>query len=314
MGILLGLFSAAFFGLSAICVKIGMRGRPLDNGHFMSVVLNCLLIGLVVLLVDLPPWSWTGFVVFVFAGVMTTFLARGSAYTAIRYLGPARQSTILISAPLFAAIIGWLVLGEGVKLLQVIGGLVILLGLVVLIRAKIREEDRGRSSSAGVRIEDANLDTEAGNPFSSSRFTKGFLFALTAALLFGSGFVVRKLGLAYYASPVAGAFFGAMTALAAIAVSMSITGEVNRLIDDNLRRIPWWFVLGGMTSTLALLGQFKAFDYLPAWIVSLLQSTQVVWTLLWSYLFLRQEETIGWPLVLSVMLVLIGVGLMTLQI
>lgn len=319
MGILLGLASAVLFAISAVCVKIGMRVRPSDNGHFMSVVLNCAIIGIVMLAVDLPPWSWIGFIVFVLAGVMTTFLGRGTSYAAIRYLGPARQSAILISAPLFAAVTEWFVLHEEIGALQAIGALIVSLGLVILAKAKIEKEQRDHGTlDRGVAVHlssaAARPSTPSGGRFASRRFAKGFSFALVAAIFFGAGFVVRKLGLAYYDSAVAGAFFGAMTALTAIVVSTGTSGRINDLVDDNFRRIPWWFVVAGVSSTLALLAQFTAFGYLPAWIVSLLQGTQAVWTLLLSYLFLRREEPLGWKLVLSMALVMIGVAIITLQV
>jgi drug/metabolite transporter (DMT)-like permease len=159
---------------------------------------------------------------------------------------------------------------------------------------------------------EAVVDTQAPALRKSASIT-GFLFALAAAMLFGVGFVVRKAGLAGYDSAVAGAFIGAMTALGMIIVSAGARRQLDGLVEANFRRVPWWFVAGGVASGFALLAQFKAFDYLPAWVVSLLQGTQAVWTILFSYLFLRDEEDIGWRLLLSIGLVVCGVAVMTLQ-
>jgi drug/metabolite transporter (DMT)-like permease len=114
----MALAAGALFGLNAVLIKIGMRRTVADNGHFMSVFVNVLFLGVLMLFVSLPYWSWAGFAGFILAGLLTTWLGRGASFMAIRLLGPARQGAILISAPLFAAIAGWVFLDEGITLLQ----------------------------------------------------------------------------------------------------------------------------------------------------------------------------------------------------
>lgn len=320
MGVIMGLASAALFGLNAVFVKIGMRRRPIDNGHFMSVLVNVFFIGVLMLFVTLPAWSWAGFAAFVLAGLMTTWVGRGTSFMAIRLLGPARQGAILVSAPLFAAITGWFFLDEGITLLQALGGVVISIGILLLMRARAPQQQDSPIGDSEV----ADLAALSGVETVMTRtarlrtairhddFTRGFMVAILAALFFGSGFVARKWGLSYLPSAVGGAFFGACTALSMITLSAAARGRFRDLVNDNLRKIPWWFVGGGTAASLALLLQFSAFDYLPAWAVSLLQGTQAVWTLMWTWLFLRHEERIGKELVISIGFVVCGVTIMTL--
>lgn len=320
MGILMGLGSAALFGLNAIFVKIGMRRQPIDNGHFMSVLVNVLLLGVLMLFVSLPRWNLIGVGGFVLAGLLTTWLGRGTSFMAIRLLGPPRQGAILVSAPLFAAIAGWFFLGEGITMPQAVGGAVVSIGLLVLLRSRF---DRGPSASVepgvveepfATRREPSSTKTQATRIKTAIRqdqFARGFLIAVMSAVFFGSGFVARKWGLSYFPSAAGGAFIGACTALSMILLGSAARGRFGRLVDDNLRGIPWWFVAGGTASSIALFLQFSAFDYLPAWVVSLLQGTQAVWTLFWTWLFLRHEEPIGPELVISIALVVLGVAIMT---
>jgi drug/metabolite transporter (DMT)-like permease len=314
----MGLASAALFGLNAIFVKIGMRRQPIDNGHFMSVLVNVFFLGTLMFFVAFPAWSWVGFGAFVLAGLLTTWLGRGTSFMAIRLLGPARQGAILVSAPLFAAVAGWIFLGEGITLLQALGGLVISIGLLALLRSRLREEPgqvddvevADVAASSGVEIV-TTRGTRLRSAIRHDEFTRGFAVAVLAAVFFGSGFVARKWGLSYLPSAIAGAFLGACTALSMIMLGAAMRGRFRRLVDDNLREIPWWFVAGGSASSIALFLQFSAFGYLPAWVVSLLQGTQAVWTLLWTWLFLRHEEHIGKELVVSIALVVCGVAIMT---
>ena len=313
----MALAAGALLGLNAVFIKIGMRRGRIDNGHFMSVLVNVLFLGVVMLFVSLPRWSWIGFGGFILAGLLTTWLGRGSSFTAIRLIGPPRQGAILVSSPLFAAIGGWFFLGEGITLVQGLGGLITLIGLWVLLRSRLKSESSPSHSGIAQTLIEAPDATE---PISATRgetadsrhdFTRGFLIALMAAFFFGSGFVARKWGLSYFPSAVAGAFFGACTALSMIILSSAARGNVRRLLEENFRQIPWWFVAGGIALSISLLLQFSSFSYLPAWIVSLLLTTQAVWTLLWTWLFLRDEEQIGRELLLSIAFVLVGVAVMT---
>lgn len=280
--------------------------------------MNVIFLGSLMIFVTLPSWSWTGFVVFVAAGLMTTWLGRGTSYMAIRLLGPARQGAILVSAPFFAAIIGWLFLGESVTLIQALGGILISIGLLVLLRSRLKVEEKkervallsdvGAASAAEVVSSRPERIRAA---VGQDDFVRGFILALVAAVFFGAGFVVRKWGLTYYPHAAAGAFFGACTAMAMILLRSIISGRLEQLIHENLREVPWWFVAGGTTSSIAVFLQFSALDHLPAWIVSLLQGTQAIWTLLWAWLFLRQEEQIGSELITSIVLVVSGVAIIT---
>lgn len=313
----MGLAAAALFGLNAVFVKIGMRRRPIDNGHFMSVLVNVLFLGTLMLWATLPEWSWVGLLAFVIAGLMTTWIGRGTSFMAIRLLGPARQGAILVSAPLFAAITGWIFLDEGITLVQATGGAIISIGILVLLRSRIEQEEPGAEelvadvgASATVEVV-TRLGPRLRSAIRDDRFTRGFVVAVLAAIFFGAGFVVRKWGLSYLPTAVGGAFIGACTALSMIFLRTAVRGSLAHLVNDNFREVPWLFVAGGLASSLALFLQFSAFDQLPAWVVSLLQGTQAIWTLLWASIFLRDEERISRELVLSVALVVVGVGVMT---
>jgi len=61
------------------------------------------------------------------------------------------------------------------------------------------------------------------------------------------------------------------------------------------------------------MSQFSAFSLVPAWVVGVLQGTQVLWVLLLGFLFLRQEERIDRAVVASVVLVAAGVTLIAIS-
>ncbi len=65
MGIFFGLLAAFSFSSTSVLVRIGQRTRPDDDGVFMSVLVNVVLLGLVAVFIDWPEWDTGAMVAFV---------------------------------------------------------------------------------------------------------------------------------------------------------------------------------------------------------------------------------------------------------
>lgn len=304
MGILLGLAAGVCFSVASILARFGMRLRSRDDGLFMSILMNLLVLGSFTLLIELPPWNTEGVIALAAGGVLGTFGGRATNLRAVRIIGPSRANAFLTGGPLVAAIGGWIVLGERISLLGGLGGILVLIGLYRIIRSRataVAVTAEGATAGGNLRVEPAH------DP------SLGFALAMAAPVLFGLAFVVRKWGLEQFPSAVGGAFIGAASAIGVQMAGDTVTGQIGRRMRENLLKVPWWFVGAGTFTSAALLSQFFAFGYLPAWVVSLLQGTQVVWTLLLASLVLRQEERIDGNLIVSVILVFVGVAAITSQ-
>ncbi len=169
---------------------------------------------------------------------------------------------------------------------------------------------KSRTTAVAIKVDDADT---ALRPKSAHVPSDGFAIAILAPILFGLAFVVRKWGLQFYPSAVGGAFIGAAAGMATQLVSDTATGQLRRRLRENLKDIPWWFVGAGTFTSVALLAQFLAFEHLPTWVVSLLQGTQVLWTLVLAAAFLKREERIDANLIFSIILVFVGVAAITSQ-
>jgi DME family drug/metabolite transporter len=310
MGFFFGMAAAVAFGGAAVLNRIGMRHRSDDDGVLMTIFVNVVVLGLVVLFAPIPKFDSRGILAFIAAGLLGTFLGRSSSLRAVRLIGPSRANAFLTAAPLVSGLGGWIVLGEEVQIGSAVGGIIVLSGLRI-----VMSNPAGVGSTAGpqpVAMADAVAAPGPAAPTGSS--VSGYLFATGGAVFFGMAFVVRKLGIVWFPSAIVGAFLGAVSAFILVAAIDSIRGRMGRRWRENVKSIPWWFVAAGVATSAALVLQFIAYFDLPAWTVSLLQGTQVIWTLLFSYLWLRREEHLTTRLVWGVLLVVTGVSIVALQI
>lgn len=310
MGEFLGVASGALYGLGAILFRIGMRHRKRDNGLFMGVAMNVLLIGPLLLMFASSPWQWGGASAFLLSGLFAPWLARASLLKAVRLIGPVRSNAFMLGAPLVTIAISSLLLGERVGATEAAGGALVLGGLALASRSRSAYVE---SPAPETVVVDGSVVAVPGSSVleRSTNWNRGRLFGVLAAVLLGAGLVVRKVGMGSYPDPLAGAFLASVAALSMILVESTASGRLTQLREENFGPIPWWFVAAGVVSAGAILTQFTAMIYLPIWLVSVLLSTHGLWTVLWSYLFLRGEEEMNLGLLGSIGIALLGVTVLT---
>lgn len=296
MGIALGLSAAFFFGVSSMLARVGMRTSPRDDGLYMTILVNVLVLGAIGVFVPKPDWSTTGVAALVAAGLVGMIAGRHSNLRAIRYVGATRASVFITATPVVTATVGWVVLDEPLGFVDALGGLLVMASLVVLIRT--------RSTAAAV----------AGGETHQRPHVIGYVFAVAAPVLFGLAFVLRKWGLQSFDSAVLGVLIGAITALTFFTVVDLFQGRLATRVTDNFSSINWWFVGAGTAISFALISQFWAFTLIPAWVVAVLQGTQALWVMGLSYVLLRTEERIDITLIASTALVVAGVILIAVSI
>jgi len=273
-----------------------MRTRDPDDGVFMSNLLNVGLLGVAGLFVSRPDWSTAGLAALAGAGIVGNFGGRFSSMRAVRYVGTTRSAAFSTGTPVVAAAFGWLILGESLRVIDVIGGAVVMAGLLIQIGAHSRAAPpKGRE-----------VATEAST-------LRGYFYAALGPALLGLAFVIRKWGIRSFDSAVLGALVGSVAALLVIGIIDTSKGRLRQRVADNLRHVSWWLVGAGVATTLALLFQFAAFKFLPAWVVGTLFGTKGLWALILGYLFLQEEERIDRTVIASITIVTIGVAIIGLH-
>lgn len=290
LGVLFGVLTAVFFALGAMFARLGQRTRPNDDGVFLTVFVNLILLSLVTLFVEPPEWNAQGIMALVIGGIIGTVLGRTLLLRSIRLLGPSRASAFVVGTPVAAAIGGWLLLSESISVIEGIGGLITLLGFWLLARAR---------STGNVAQEEVPL--------------WHYAVAVGAPVFFGTAFVFRKHGLNLYPDSYRAAAIGSVSAFAVLVLIDVLRGNLKERLVTTFGDVSWWFVAGGAATALALLSQFSAFVYLPAWVVGIFAGTQGIWSMILSKLFLRHDDIIDATALFSVVLSTVGVVIISWQ-
>jgi len=138
LGDVLGVLSAAFF--AAYLVIVGRLRQRLSSGVIMlwtgvftALALGAMSFGAGERLVPATAWGWA--VLFALAFV-TYALGQGLLTSALAGVSATFSSLALLSLPVNAALLGWLLLGEPLTLNQVVGGAIVLASIFMARRAR----------------------------------------------------------------------------------------------------------------------------------------------------------------------------------
>jgi drug/metabolite transporter (DMT)-like permease len=246
LAVLLALASAVGYGLGLTLTQFGLRDVPPATGAAISIPTSALLFvaaAPVGLAGAIPAWS----AVPIFAAVGLLFPAAATLLTfaANRRLGPVITGSLGNLAPVFAVLLAFVLLGEPLRLGQMLGLAIILAGVLAITGSPGRGKAAWASWSVALPL-------------------------VTAAL---RGFIqpVIKLGLAVWPSPFAAVLVGYLVSAAVVVAALRLrTGRWRP--QANARGLAW-FAGVGICNGLAVLLMYAALARGPVTIVSPLVAT-----------------------------------------
>lgn len=314
MGFFFAFMTALGFASSNVVVRKGMRPGCKDNGVLTTVMVNVVFLGCAWLIYrtffNQVTFNWLGLGVFVIAGLLTTFIGRTSLFIAFRHIGPSRGSAIKNSAPVFTVVFAVMLLGESLSWQSVWGIGFVLLGLLVQGWYMIRHSEPEIKPTTVLaeqqtNRQDTNLATKQEvQPNSLIRY--GYIMALITALAFGVGQGVRKIGVDLMPDPFFGAFVSAV-----VAVTMTILLEwrkgvlLEKLLEQK-NNLNWYFILGGIFTSIGMVSFFLAAMYIKVAYVSAIIALEPILTIIISAVLLRKLEIIPRYTVVAALLIVAG--------
>ncbi|MDB5727077.1 MAG: family transporter, partial [Noviherbaspirillum sp.] len=277
-GELLAVLALILFSTTIFLTKVASAYTKLTLGFLIAVSMNVLLCGLLFiaeLAVRPEPleWNTNGFVLFIFAGIFSTFLGRWFFYESAVIYGPAKASVYQISSPLFAAIIAWIFLGETLTPIRMAGMVLAVLGLLVVtdVRALYASRKSGATASlaGAAHAPAASQPSTLGTALRSVAKSSGSL-GIAGSLAYAVGNVLRGAGVHTWHEPVLGTLLGATAGVALHIIFSSGVKESIRGIRDAHRMGLFLFAMTGVTGILAQICTIASLRYVPVSVTALI--------------------------------------------
>jgi drug/metabolite transporter (DMT)-like permease len=367
MGELIAICALIMFSVNVIITKVASGRVDLNTGFLISISVNVLFSGLVLVTMLLTNGqtiefhAW-GFFMFVLSGLFASYLGRYLYFDSIAKLGPSKASTFLISNPLFTAVFSWLIFKEKLHAMELFAMLFALIGLFIVSyvpansrekgSVKLREVSNMRAIAGNGKVSSRvnELGTAEGSVKLTSRISEldsgsreghktnkqnyrrasnwqsklrglkrlsglaqpGFMLALMGSICYALGNITRGSAIQDWNEPVLGGFLGALTGL----VLQLLLNKSTRTFLIDLRKADkrgvWLYGISGILTISGQIGHIAAMHYIPISIATMITNSQPLLVIPLSYFLLKNQEGITVRTIGGSLMVLAGIGMITL--
>ncbi len=233
--------------------------------------------------VELDRWIWLGL-----SGIVGLVLGDAFLFQAFVLVGPRISMLMMSLAPILAAFIAWIFLGEALTLWQIMGIILTLIGVMWVVLEKNNKQGPQKEN-----------------------YLRGVLFGLGGAIGQALGLVLAKNGLGGSFSPISGNFIRMFTAMIVIWLVTIIQKEFRTTIQQ-AADFPSAMgkILGG-----AFLGPFLgvslslfALQHTSVGVASTLMALPPIFILPVEYFYFR--ERLGWGSIAGTVIAMLGVAVL----
>ena len=144
--------------------------------------------------------------------------------------------------------------------------------------------------------------------FPENRAVLGSVFALGAAMAYGSSLYLQKVVVREYAPPLGGATFALLFGM------LILTVMVHRHIPADLRKPKnglAMMALAGLSSSVGVMFSYMSLNHAQVVVVAPISGVAPLISLLLSHIFLKRLERITWRIVVGALMIAGGVVLVT---
>jgi len=298
LGAFLALLSAATFGINIATARRGVLAGSLYQALVITVfggvplfAIGCLVFGSFGALANQSSESFGWFAA---AGVVHFVVGRYSTFRAARALGAAQSGPMVQTSILVTLTLALIFLGEHLTPLRVAGIVLILIGPLVVLYARMRQGE---------------VATKAGQTLD---YVDGYCWGFVGAAAFGVSPVLVRLGLGDGGPREAVA--AGLTSYSAAAVVVALLLLMPRNFA-NLRNLDAttakWFSATAFFVFVSQMLFYVALTLAPVTVVLPIQRTSGIFRVLFSWIINREHEVLGVPVLVGIALSIVGVVVVT---
>jgi drug/metabolite transporter (DMT)-like permease len=228
-------------------------------------------------------WFWLGL-----SGIVGLVLGDALLFQSFVLVGPRLAMLMMSLAPVMSALLAWIFLEEYLKLAQIAGILVTLLGVVWVV-----------------------IEKNSAKVVDQGQYTKGILMGFGGAVGQAVGFVMAKIGLTEGFSPISGNYIRMVTAMVLIWLITLFRREFSRTISEGIKNPAAVLKIAAGAFSGPFLGvslSLFALQHTSVGVASTLMALPPLFLLPVDYYYFK--ERFGWGAIAGTALALIGVGIL----
>ena len=229
-------------------------------------------------------WRMEGVIWYMLIGLFGSSIGRYMIFGSMRLIGLARTQIMVQSVLVWSALMGVFILGERFSAGVAVGTFAIMIGAVLLVYK--RESSKRESGEKEVAL-------------------VYFLVPVIASFLFSLTFVFRKYALVVLPSESLGIAISTITASALLLLAMPFTKEEGGVKDLNSRGLVT-IACGVVANVVAALCFWTAFREGEVVQVVPINRLSVLWVIIFSWFFLKKQESITLRIVIGGVLSVVG--------
>jgi len=231
------------------------------------------------------PACVTGIIAIAIVGVSNSFVGRGMLFLCVGILGAARTGLTRATMPVFVLLGGVLVLGERFSPQAWLGIGIVFLSLFMMSIDTVRKENQHNA-------ETGRLDTEKSRA-GRIRLMKGIAIGMSAAMIMGSGSILRKAGVDILSDPILAVSIDSFSALIAC-VTVLLIRRKGRDILRAIKNIEFNYMMSGLFASAGLYTMMYALSLIPVAITNSITATEPLFTILFVWLMKEgKKEKLG---------------------
>jgi drug/metabolite transporter (DMT)-like permease len=311
LGVVLAVISSITFSLNAVMARRGLARATASAGAFVTVILGVpLFFGASLVtgqLFNAPDVPLRGYVLLSAAGVLHFGVGRYFNYRAASSIGATRAASVQALTVPYAILIAFLFLGETISPIMGFGIVLIIIGPAIMVQRRSKPEAKAPPPPSG--------GSTSGEPVAEAsafqlRQVEGYLSAFATIGAYGTSPILIRAAL----SDLEGvAIFGGLVAYSAAAgvLLLTLVHPARRGLITAMRPSTVRLFLGAGTFVfLAQMFRFMALSVAPVAVVTPLQRTGAVFTLIFSWTLNRHLEVINLRVVAGILLSVTGAVLL----
>ncbi|MCW4049722.1 MAG: DMT family transporter [Candidatus Bathyarchaeota archaeon] len=256
----LSLVTAICNSLSSVLVSMGMRDSDAETANLIMALVQTVILS-VLLILDVPPLNLTALLYFAVSGLCASCIARLLMFRSFNYVNVGTSNALVGTSPLLATFLAIVFLGEPLLVIQLLGVLTVVAGIVMISRG------RGGITLGG----------------------EGLYLPLLASLFYALSNIFRKLGMNTQPHSVLGAQFSTLAGVLGLALYLAVKGKMQkmRMSGPSFK----YFAVSGVIGSLGWIAMMMALETGSVSVVTPIVFSYPLFSMLLSRVFMNDKIT-----------------------